>query len=154
MQDTLAKALIALDEMENVTMLRGWLFRIAHNRALDLLRARAIRAAEPIEAADGVVDAAAPDAVELMMRDDAIRTAVSRFAELPIPRRSVLILKDVLDEPLADIAALLDLTADSVRAHLVRARAALEDQRDARRAARIESDVRGRGALCESVQPA
>ena len=31
--------------------MRAWLFRIAHNRALDVLRSRAIRPAEPIEAA-------------------------------------------------------------------------------------------------------
>ena len=44
------------------------------------------------------------------MRQEAVETAVSRFTELPILQRSVVILKDVLDEPLAEIAALLDLT--------------------------------------------
>ena len=61
------------------------------------------------------------------MRQEAVRTAVSRFAELPVPQRSVLILKDILDEPLADIALLLDLTVDSVKAHLARGRARLRD---------------------------
>jgi len=124
-QDALTNALVAVDELQDVRTLRGWLFRIAHNRALDLLRSRAIRAAEPMEAADHVADEAAPDPVEMMMRQDAIRTAVSRFTELPILQRSVLILKDVLDEPLADIAALLDLSVDSVKAHLARGRARL-----------------------------
>jgi len=31
-------------------LLRPWLFRIAHNRALDLLRGRSLRRTEPIEA--------------------------------------------------------------------------------------------------------
>jgi DNA-directed RNA polymerase specialized sigma24 family protein len=48
--------------------LRAWLFRIAHNRALDLLRRRAIRAAEPIEAAHEVADPERPDPVEVLMR--------------------------------------------------------------------------------------
>jgi RNA polymerase sigma-70 factor (ECF subfamily) len=39
----------------------------------------------------------------------------------------VLVLKDVLDEPLADIALLLGLTVDSVKAHLARARARLRE---------------------------
>ena len=34
-QDTLARAYYALSEMEQVPELRPWLFRIAHNRALD-----------------------------------------------------------------------------------------------------------------------
>jgi RNA polymerase sigma-70 factor (ECF subfamily) len=48
--------------------------------------------------------------------------AVSRFTELPVLQRSVIILKDVLDESLADIGSLLDLTVDSVKAHLARGR--------------------------------
>jgi DNA-directed RNA polymerase specialized sigma24 family protein len=38
-------------DLEEVPPLRPWLFRIAHNRALDLLRSRTVRLAEPIEAA-------------------------------------------------------------------------------------------------------
>ena len=126
-QDTLAKAFIALDGLTEAPLLRAWLFRIAHNRALDVLRSKAIRAAEPIEAAHHVVDQASPDPLEELMRQEAVKTAVSRFAELPIPQRSVIILKDILDEPLAEIASLLDLTIDSVKAHLARGRARLRE---------------------------
>jgi RNA polymerase sigma-70 factor (ECF subfamily) len=48
-QDALTKALVAFDETRDVPALRAWLFRVAHNRALDLLRNRAIRAVEPID---------------------------------------------------------------------------------------------------------
>jgi RNA polymerase sigma-70 factor (ECF subfamily) len=126
-QDTLAKAIIALDGLAETPPLRAWLFRIAHNRALDVLRSKAIRAAEPIEAAHHVVDQASPDPLEELMRQEAVKTAVSRFAELPVPQRSVIILKDILDEPLAEIASLLDLTVDSVKAHLARGRARLRE---------------------------
>jgi RNA polymerase sigma factor (sigma-70 family) len=126
-QDTLAKAFVALDGQAETPSLRAWLFRIAHNRALDVLRSKAIRAAEPIEAAHNVVDQANPDPVEELMRQEAVRTAVSRFAELPILQRSVIILKDILDEPLAEIALLLNLTVDSVKAHLARGRARLRE---------------------------
>jgi RNA polymerase sigma factor (sigma-70 family) len=126
-QDTLAKALVALDGLAETPPLRAWLFRIAHNRALDVLRSKAIRAAEPIEAAHNVVDQANPDPVEELIRQEAVSTAVSRFSELPILQRSVIILKDILDEPLAEIALLLDLTVDSVKAHLARGRARLRE---------------------------
>jgi hypothetical protein len=51
---------------------------------------------------------------------------VSRFAELPTMQRSVVILKDVLDQFLEEIAAMLDLTVNAVKAHLARGRARLK----------------------------
>jgi RNA polymerase sigma-70 factor (ECF subfamily) len=131
-QDTLVRAFVALQELEEQGLeetppLRPWLFRIAHNRALDLLRGRAVRMAEPIDAASDVVDPASPDPVEMLMRQEAVKTAVSRFAELPTLQRSVVILKDVLDESLIEIAALLDLTVDAVKGHLARGRARLRE---------------------------
>ena len=131
-QDTLARALVALQDLdlkdpEETPPLRPWLFRIAHNRALDLLRGRAVRKAEPIDAASDVADSASPDPVEMLMRQEAVKTAVSRFAELPTLQRSVVILKDVLDEQLIEIAALLNLTVDAVKGHLARGRARLRE---------------------------
>lgn len=126
-QDTFARASVALDELSEVAQLRPWLFRIAHNRALDLLRSRAIRMAEPIEAAFEIADDSKPDPVEILMHREAIGTAVSRFVELPVVQRSVIILKDVLDEPLTEIAALLGITVDAVKAHLARGRARLRE---------------------------
>jgi RNA polymerase sigma factor (sigma-70 family) len=126
-QDTFARALVALGEIEEMPQLRPWLFKIAHNRALDLLRSRAVRKTEPIEAASDVADEANPDPMEVLMRQETVETAVSRFAELPLLQRSVIILKDVLDESLKDIAELLDLTVDAVKAHLARGRARLRD---------------------------
>ena len=126
-QDTLVRAFAALQDLEETPPLRAWLFRIAHNRALDLLRARAVRMAAPIDAASDIADPANPDPVETLMRQEAVRTAVSRFVELPATQRSVVILKDVLDESLVEIAALLDLTVDAVKGHLARGRVRLRE---------------------------
>jgi RNA polymerase sigma-70 factor (ECF subfamily) len=126
-QDTFERALAALNDLEETPALRPWLFRIAHNRALDLLRGRAARATAPIDAAADVADPASPDPVEMLMRQEAVRTAVSRFAELPLPQRSVVILKDVLGESLSEIATLLGLTVDAVKGHLARGRARLRE---------------------------
>jgi RNA polymerase sigma factor (sigma-70 family) len=125
-QDTFTRALVALDDLEESAPMRAWLFRIAHNRALDLLRNRSIRLAEPIEAAQELADPQIPDPVEVMMRRQAVETAVSRFAELPTMQRSVVILKDVLDQSLEEIAAMLDLTVNAVKAHLARGRGRLK----------------------------
>lgn len=125
-QDTLARALVALQESGEPAALRAWLFRIAHNRAMDLLRSRVLRESESIEAALEIADPT-PDPMEAIMQREAIKTAVSRFTELPTVQRSVVILKDVLDEPLADIARLLEVSVDSVKAHLARGRARLRE---------------------------
>jgi RNA polymerase sigma factor (sigma-70 family) len=126
-QDTLVRAFVALQDLEEAPPLRPWLFRIAHNRALDLLRSREVRMAEPIDAAREVADSTQPDPLEMLMHKEAVKTAVSRFVELPSLQRSVVILKDVLDESLVEIAALLDLTVDAVKGHLARGRAHLRE---------------------------
>jgi len=125
-QDTLTRAFLALEAQQQLPPLRAWLFRIAHNRALDLLRSRAIRAAAPIEAAFDIPDPEAPDPEEVLMHREAVETAVSRFVALPTMQRSVVILKDVLDQSLQEIASLLDLTVNAVKAHLARGRAQLK----------------------------
>jgi hypothetical protein len=61
------------------------------------------------------------------MRQEAVRAAVSRFVELPISQRSVVIMKDVLGHSLEDIAALLDTTVNAVKGHLARGRTRLKE---------------------------
>lgn len=127
-QDTLLRALVALqdvDDPQDLPPLRPWLFRVAHNRAIDLLRGRSVRQADTLDDAAEIADVAQPDPLEALMRQEAVATAVSRFGALPILQRSVVVLKDVLDESLAEIAALLDLSIDAVKAHLARGRAGL-----------------------------
>lgn len=126
-QDTLVRALVALPDLAEMPPLRPWLFRIAHNRALDLLRSRAVRMTESIDAVPEAGDPANPDPAEGLMRQQAVKTAVSRFVELPVFQRSVVILKDVLDESLIEIAALLDISVDAVKGHLARGRARLRE---------------------------
>ena len=124
-QDVLVRALSAIDGLDEETPLKPWLFRIAHNRALDHLRSQAVRRSEPLEAAAHVADDAAPDPAEVLMRRQVIDTALSRFTELPIVQRSVVVLKDVLGHSLREIAELLDLSVDAVKAALSRGRAKL-----------------------------
>lgn len=124
-QDAFASAFSAIPSTSPDTPLRPWLFRIVHNRAIDTLRQRRTRRSEPLEAIYDLADKNVVDAEDALMRQDAVRTALSHFLALPLPQRSTVILKDVLDEPLADIAVLLELTVDAVKAHLWRGRTAL-----------------------------
>lgn len=121
-QDTLARAYYALSELESVPELRPWLFRIAHNRALDHRRRYDQRMSEPLEhvlesAADGAAD---PE--HALSRQEATQAALSRFVELPPAQRSAVILKDVLGHSNAELADLLGLSELSVKAALHRGR--------------------------------
>jgi len=140
-QDTFVRAFVALEDPQDMPSLRRWLFRIAHNRALDLLRTRTVRTAEPLETAYEVADLASPDPLEILVSKEAIGTAVSRFAELSVLQRSVVILKDVLGESLTDIGTLLDLSLDAVKGHLARGRSQLRE-------------VNARAAQLPEVRPA
>jgi RNA polymerase sigma factor (sigma-70 family) len=128
-QDTLARALYALAEMEEPPPLRPWLFRIAHNRALDHLRRYEARMTRPLEDAAAVAGEADPE--DAFAREQATRAAVARFVELAPAQRSAVILKDVLGHSLEEIAELLELTVPAVKAALHRGRTRLRELGDA-----------------------
>lgn len=124
-QDILAKALAVADALDPATPLRPWLFRSAHNRAIDYLRNQRVRHSEPIETAVDIADDRVIDMDEALMRQEATEAAFSRFTELPVVQRSAVVLKDVLGHSLRDISELLELSIDAVKAALSRGRARL-----------------------------
>ena len=124
-QDTLARASYELSQMKEIPALRPWLFRIAHNRAIDHWRREEIRAAEPLESALDLAAAAASEPENAMARKQAVDAALSCFLELAPAQRACVILKDVLDHSLEDIADELALSVAAVKAALHRGRSAL-----------------------------
>ena len=120
-QDTLAKAFYALSMSPEVPNLRPWLFRIAHNAALDFLKSHGHK---HTEARDDLDDLAS---FEDRPDPSALRAALSRFLALPVSQRSAVILKDVLGHSLDETAATMDTTVPAVKAALVRGRARLRD---------------------------
>ena len=127
-QETLARAYYALPEFPEVPELRPWLFRIAHNRALDYLRRCEHRMTQPLDAAADIAIDDAGDPEDALAREHALHAAVSRFVELPPAQRSCVILKDVLGHSLEEIAALLELSVSAVKAALHRGRVRLRDE--------------------------
>jgi RNA polymerase sigma-70 factor, ECF subfamily len=92
-QEALIKAIEALPDMGSIAHPEGWLFRIAHNTALDFLRRRAREdAARYNEDPDMLVDPAstADD------RQVATTASLHSFMRLPATQRSCVILMDVL----------------------------------------------------------
>jgi RNA polymerase sigma-70 factor (ECF subfamily) len=125
-QDTLARGYYELSALKEPPALRAWLFRIAHNRALDYLRRYDRRMSEPLDLdTDEFIDRASdPDVV--LPREQAVTLAVARFAELAPTQRSCVILKDVLDYSLEEISESLAVSVPAVKAALHRGRARLQ----------------------------
>ena len=117
-QDSLAKAYYALGQMTEPPPLRPWLFRIAHNSALDLLKRYERR---NVDVVAQVPEQHEPP--EPTVDPDLVEAALSVFVELPPLQRSALVLKDVLGHSLEEVAATLDTTVGAVKAALSRARA-------------------------------
>jgi RNA polymerase sigma-70 factor, ECF subfamily len=120
-QEALFDAYRKLDKFDESRPMKPWLFRIAHNRCIDFLRRKGVRQ-------EAEVAAAAPDATA--SAEPALDTgkAVEHLVlTLPPKERACLLLKDVFDYSLEEIAELVDSTAGGVKAALNRARTKLAE---------------------------
>ena len=149
-QETLLKAWRSYRSFEGRSSLRSWLYRIATNVCLDLLRGRERRARPmdlgPASLADGILGSPEPehawvqpiadvrvlpetaDPAELAASRESIRLAfVAALQHLPPRQRAVLILREVLRWKADEVASLLDTTVASVNSALQRGRATLDD---------------------------
>ena len=121
-QEALFEAYRKLDQFDDRLPLSPWLFRIAHNRCIDLLRRRGVRK----EAELAVV---APDLVQpVEFRGRDVGRAVEHLVlALPPKERACVLLKDVFDYTLEEIAELVGSTVGGVKAALNRGRLKLAE---------------------------
>jgi RNA polymerase sigma factor (sigma-70 family) len=117
LQDTLAKAYYALGQMPEPPTLKPWLFRIAHNTAMDFLK-RSER--KNVDLVPDVPERAEPE--EPGVDPALVEAALAVFVELPPVQRSTIILKDVLGHSLEEVAATMGTTVGAVKAALSRGR--------------------------------
>lgn len=145
-QDTLLKAWMNRDSFSGQASARTWLFKIAHNVCVDMLRSPQ-RRARPMDlgpstaTADAVLGAPlaenvfvqpildvrvidlSGDPAAVAEARESIRLAfIAALQYLPPLQRSALILCEVLRWSAAEAGALLDLTAASINSALQRAR--------------------------------
>jgi RNA polymerase sigma-70 factor (ECF subfamily) len=146
-QDAFVRAWKSRDRFEGRSAVRSWLYRIATNVCLDMLKSRQRRmrpmdlgpAVEPIESNLNVRSAKewiepipenliAPDKdpADLAVERESIRLAfVAALQQLPARQRAVLILREVLRWEASEVGELLDTSVASVNSALQRARATL-----------------------------
>ena len=119
-QEALFEAYRKLDKFDDSRPLKPWLFRIAHNRCIDFLRKRGVRVeAERAALIPDVVEAKEPAVLDLGQALEHLVTS------LPPKERACVLLKDVFDYSLEEIAELVDSTVGGVKAALSRARTKL-----------------------------
>ena len=150
-QDTFVKAWKNYDTFEGRSSLRSWLYRIATNVCLDMVRGPQRRArpmefgpSSPIETAavgpvhpektwiqpipDAKVVPTDGDPADIAMARETIRLAfIAALQNLPPKQRSVLILREVLRWQATEVAELLDTSVASVNSALQRARETMGD---------------------------
>jgi RNA polymerase sigma-70 factor, ECF subfamily len=119
LQETLVKAIEAFPHTGPLASVEGWLFRIAHNAALDFLRRRARR--EGVQDGDEALEAIADPDSEIERRQ-AAAASLRTLMRLPVAQRSSVILMDVLGHSLEEISEVLESTVPAVKANLHRGR--------------------------------
>jgi RNA polymerase sigma-70 factor (ECF subfamily) len=123
LQDALIKAVAAHAAAGKIGNPEGWLFRIAHNTALDFLRRRnrqeALRSVEEVDMIADRLDAVASRQIAAA----SLRT----FMRLPVAQRSSVILTDVLGCSLQEICEVMDCSLPAAKAALYRGRTQLRE---------------------------
>lgn len=122
-QDALAKVYFRLPQLGHVENLRAWLFRVAHNKALDHLRRYDVRFGDALE---GELPARTEDSP--LESAEMAEWGLSHFVRLSALQRSCVILKDVLSYSLEEISEILDASVPSIKGALHRGRASLRRQ--------------------------
>jgi RNA polymerase sigma-70 factor (ECF subfamily) len=148
-QDTMLRAWRSADSFEGRSSMRSWLYRIATNVCVDMLRGRK-RRARPMEMgpssapepsnlgemlpehlwispiADNRVIPEEADPAEIAIARDTIRLAfITALQHLPARQRSILILCEVLRWQASEVADLLGTSVAAVNSALQRARGTL-----------------------------
>ena len=122
MQEALIKAVEAFPREASIAQPQAWLFRIAHNEAIDFVRQRARQDASHAEDDPDMIDPA-PTPEEHLAAASSLRTLV----RLPIVQRGAVILKDVLGYSIEEIGGIIAASVPAVKAALHRGRARLRE---------------------------
>jgi RNA polymerase sigma-70 factor (ECF subfamily) len=122
-QEALVKAIEAFDRAGPIDNPEGWLFRIAHNAALDFLRRRSRQAASLSDEDPHMI----VDPIVVSEERQVAAASLRTFMRLRVTQRSTVILMDVLGYSLQEIGGVVDLSLPAIKAALHRGRTRLRE---------------------------
>ncbi len=123
-QETFLRGFRAYGQFKGDSSVRVWLYRIATNVCLTALEQRGRR--PYVDALpDSLVVDDSPESI-VVARDSLRLALITSLQRLPGRQRAVLILREVLGFPAAEVASMLDTSVAAVKSTLQRARARLE----------------------------
>jgi len=128
LQATMAAALRALPGERRHLALRPWLYRVAHNESVSLLRGRG--APGPVEP-DAIL-AAEPSAEVHLERRSRLRRLVADLRSLPERQRSAIVMRELSGLSYEDIGGALQSSEAAARQTVYEARTALRDLEEGR----------------------
>lgn len=117
LQDALTRAYQSLHVLADTDDIQRWLFRIAHNKAIDTLRTYENRYVSRLTDSDPLSIEDKP-----LENKDIVSMAMQLFLELTPKQRGCVLLKDVMSYSLSEIANILEMNVASVKAALHRGR--------------------------------
>ncbi|HKN68266.1 MAG TPA: sigma-70 family RNA polymerase sigma factor [Gemmatimonadaceae bacterium] len=117
-QEAMLKAFAARGSADAIANPRAWVVRIAHNAALDFLRRRA---REPILESDELLNAI-PVTPSERPDPEIVTAGLHGFMRLPTLQRAAVILKDVLDHSLEEVASITGVSLAAAKSALQRGR--------------------------------
>lgn len=123
-QDTFLRAYQGMDAWRPDAQWKTWLFRIARNLTIDLLRREQnVRFVELTDEHDTACSDAGPEArMETVQRYRMLETALAKLAP---EHREILLLREIEDMSYENLAVVLDISLGTVKSRIARARAAL-----------------------------
>jgi RNA polymerase sigma factor (sigma-70 family) len=127
LQSTMASALRSLPGESRRIELRPWLYRVAHNEAVSILRRR-----QPTVDADEVYLPREPAVDAAFESRERLRTLVADLATLPERQRSALVMREWSGLSHAEIAGALGTSEGAARQALYEARLALQELEEGR----------------------
>ena len=144
-QETMLRAWRASADFAGRSSVRAWLYQIAANTCLDLLRGRERRGrlGQRLQASAEVstAPASSADPAEFAATQDGVRRALAAvLGQLPARQRAALILCEVLRWRSDEAAQVLGTTAAAVASSLQRARATLARQPGLRDPGNVDAD--------------
>lgn len=115
------------------TSFRAWLFRIATNRAIDVVRARRRRGELPLEPNEDEEQtwaepvAGGPEPVDLASEQETLRLVEAALARLPAEQRAVVVLRDIEGFDYEEIARITATELGTVKSRIHRGRLAVRN---------------------------